>query len=137
MLSSQAVRSLSLFLPLLSHTDEMIPDWMNEGGQSSTGQLLDFMIDTHPASSQLKSLAKEKGMNHFALLEELLHEMAGEKGAPFLSYLTKDYYLYPDLHGTSLSELARIQTDEMFKCRQSIPPRRSPDERNANRPIPR
>lgn len=74
---------------------------MNEGGQSSTGQLLDFMIDTHPAAGKLKALAKEKGMNHFALLTELLKNLALEKKAPFIAYLTKDYYLYPDLHGTS------------------------------------
>ncbi|KAM0746318.1 Pentulose kinase [Meredithblackwellia eburnea MCA 4105] len=73
--------------------------WMNEGGQSSTGQLLDFMIDTHPASAKLKALAKEKGTNHFSLLTEILNDMAKERKVPFLSYLTKDYYLYPDLHG--------------------------------------
>ncbi|KAI5475847.1 protein of carbohydrate kinase, FGGY type family [Pseudohyphozyma bogoriensis] len=73
--------------------------WMNEGGQSSTGQLLDFMIDTHPASTRLKELAKEKGTNHFSLLTEILEEMAKEQKAPFLSYLTKNIQLYPDLHG--------------------------------------
>lgn len=74
-------------------------DWMNEGGQSSTGQLLDFMIDTHPASNSLRAMAKEKGTNHFSLLAEILKSMAKEKDVPFLSQLTKDYYLYPDLHG--------------------------------------
>lgn len=72
---------------------------MNEGGQSSTGQLLDFMIDSHPASDRLKALAKEQGTNHFSLLTEILNKMALDRKAPFLSYLTKDYYLYPDLHG--------------------------------------
>lgn len=72
---------------------------MNEGGQSSTGQLLDFMIDTHPASARLKQLAKEKGTNHFSLLTEILRDMAKEKKVPFMSYLTKDIQLYPDLHG--------------------------------------
>ncbi|KAM0789063.1 hypothetical protein ACM66B_003126 [Microbotryomycetes sp. NB124-2] len=73
--------------------------WMNEGGQSSTGQLLDFMIDTHPASARLKQMAKEKGTNHFSLLAEILTNMAKERGVPFMSYLTKDITLYPDLHG--------------------------------------
>ncbi|GAA6056062.1 hypothetical protein JCM3770_007006 [Rhodotorula araucariae] len=73
--------------------------WMNEGGQSSTGQLLDFMVDTHPASAKLKQMAEEKGTNHFALLTELLDEMVKEKKAPFMSYLTRDMHLYPDLHG--------------------------------------
>ncbi|POY73768.1 hypothetical protein BMF94_3306 [Rhodotorula taiwanensis] len=73
--------------------------WMNEGGQSSTGQLLDFMVDTHPASERLKQMAKEQGTNHFALLTDILDRMVKEKGAPFMSYLTRDMYLYPDLHG--------------------------------------
>ncbi|ORY78921.1 hypothetical protein BCR35DRAFT_304954 [Leucosporidium creatinivorum] len=73
--------------------------WMNEGGQSSTGQLLDFMIDTHPASAKLKQLAKEQGTNHFSLLTEILQKLAKERKVPFLSYLTKDIQLYPDLHG--------------------------------------
>lgn len=72
---------------------------MNEGGQSSTGQLLDFMIDTHPASAKLKQLAKEQGTNHFSLLTEILQNMAKERNVPFMSYLTKDIQLYPDLHG--------------------------------------
>jgi ribulose kinase len=75
--------------------------WMNEGGQSSTGQLLDFMVDTHPASGKLKEMAKERGINHFELLTKLLEEMVKEKKAPFMSYLTRDLYLYPDLHGSS------------------------------------
>lgn len=72
---------------------------MNEGGQSSTGQLLDFMIDTHPASAKVKQMAKEKGTNHFSLLADILKDMAKERNVPFLSYLTKDITLYPDLHG--------------------------------------
>ncbi|KAK4698513.1 D-ribulokinase, partial [Phenoliferia sp. Uapishka_3] len=73
--------------------------WMNEGGQSSTGQLLDFMVDTHPAAEKLKALAKEKGTNHFSLLTEILTNMAKDRKVPFVSLLTKDLYLYPDLHG--------------------------------------
>ncbi|GAA5859802.1 hypothetical protein JCM8547_007034 [Rhodosporidiobolus lusitaniae] len=87
--------------------------WMNEGGQSSTGQLLDFMVDTHPASEKLKQLAKEKGTNHFALLTELLEEMVKEKKAPFMSYLTRDMYLYPDLHGNR-SPLADVDMRGML-----------------------
>ncbi|GAA5994564.1 FGGY-family carbohydrate kinase [Rhodotorula paludigena] len=92
----------------------LFPDyWMNEGGQSSTGQLLDFMIDTHPASAKLKQMAKEKGTNHFALLTEILDEMVKEKGAPFMSYLTRDMYLYPDLHGNR-SPLADVDMRGML-----------------------
>ncbi|EFP87568.2 hypothetical protein PGTUg99_018151 [Puccinia graminis f. sp. tritici] len=73
--------------------------WMNEGGQSSTGQLLDFIIDTHPAVNKVKELAQAKGVNHFVFLNDTLKQAQQDKKAPFLTYLTKDYYLYPDLHG--------------------------------------
>jgi FGGY-family pentulose kinase len=91
--------SRHLFAPKADLGAAFLADWMNEGGQSSTGQLLDFMIDTHPASAKLKQLAKEQGTNHFSLLTEILKKMAKDRKVPFMSYLTKDIQLYPDLHG--------------------------------------
>ncbi|PWN32075.1 Pentulose kinase [Meira miltonrushii] len=73
--------------------------WMNEGGQSSTGQLIDFIIDTHPASERLKGLAQEKGTSIFALLHGILDDLSKERNAPTLSHLTHDLTIYPDLHG--------------------------------------
>lgn len=72
---------------------------MNEGGQSSTGQLLDFMLETHPAWPRLLEQSKAKGINHFILLGQLLEELQKEQDAPFLTYLTKGLHIYPDLHG--------------------------------------
>src|SRR6186713_2860090 len=94
----------------------MMTVWMNEGGQSSTGQLLvrtlvnssqmypdatvqDFMIDTHVASDKLKAMAKEQGTNHFALLGQIVDKLVKESKAPFISYLIRNINLYPDLHG--------------------------------------
>lgn len=94
---------------------------MNEGGQSSTGQLLDFMIDTHPASAKLKALAKEKGTNHFSLLTDILNDLAKERGAPFLSYLTKDYYLYPDLHGSSFTPRSLVLYSRGLNAQETGP----------------
>jgi len=73
--------------------------WMNEGGQSSTGQLLDFMLETHPAWPKLLEMSKQKGINHFVLLNDLLDEQMKETNAPFLTALTKNLHIYPDLHG--------------------------------------
>ncbi|KPV72219.1 uncharacterized protein RHOBADRAFT_39660 [Rhodotorula graminis WP1] len=87
--------------------------WMNEGGQSSTGQLLDFMVDTHPAADKLKQMAAERGTNHFALLTELLEQMVVDKKAPFMSYLTRDMHVYPDLHGNR-SPLADVDMRGML-----------------------
>ena len=75
---------------------------MNEGGQSSTGQLLDFMVETHPAFPRLKELAAEQETHHFVVLGKLLESMSREQKAPFLPWLTKNLFLYPDLHGERL-----------------------------------
>lgn len=43
--------------------DAVFPGWwMNEGGQSSTGQLIDFVLKTHPAYPKLKQTADTKGI---------------------------------------------------------------------------
>lgn len=36
---------------------------MNEGGQSSTGQLIDFMITTHAAYPKLLERAEKEGVS--------------------------------------------------------------------------
>ncbi|KIK65750.1 hypothetical protein GYMLUDRAFT_39265 [Collybiopsis luxurians FD-317 M1] len=73
--------------------------WMNEGGQSSTGQLIDFMIKTHPAYPRLQKLAEDQQSNIFNVLQELLQKMKKESGVESLTELTKDMHFYPDLHG--------------------------------------
>lgn len=90
--------------------------WMNEGGQSSTGQLIDFVMSTHPAYPKLLDESKRTGKNTFVLLGERLDRMRREKGLetastsplslrpsrwPWLTWvtaqLTKDLHFYPDL----------------------------------------
>lgn len=72
---------------------------MNEGGQSSTGQLLDFIVETHPAFEKLKELSTQQKKHHFVILAETLARLAEEQKAPFLPYLTRNLFIYPDLHG--------------------------------------
>ncbi|WRT64772.1 uncharacterized protein IL334_001706 [Kwoniella shivajii] len=97
------------------YRDAVFPGlWMNEGGQSSTGQLIDFMMQTHPAYPKLVELSKKSGKSTFELLGDRLDEMMKEKGVPTLTHLTKDLHFYPDLptvlkpngsHGTVLTQL--------------------------------
>lgn len=54
---------------------------MNEGGQSSTGQLIDFMVTTHPAYAKLQEKVKETGKNMFEILGDTLEDLRREKGA--------------------------------------------------------
>ncbi|CAK5262634.1 unnamed protein product [Mycena citricolor] len=68
--------------------------WMNEGGQSSTGQLIDFILTTHPAYAATKA----KG-NVFALLEEELDRLCQAEGAESITELIRGAWMYPDFHG--------------------------------------
>ncbi|KAK7696484.1 hypothetical protein QCA50_001141 [Cerrena zonata] len=73
--------------------------WMNEGGQSSTGQLIDFMIKTHPAFSELEQIAKEKDTSIHDILHRELEKLKVENEVETFTELTKDMHFYPDLHG--------------------------------------
>ncbi|KAH9843764.1 uncharacterized protein C8Q71DRAFT_729989 [Rhodofomes roseus] len=73
--------------------------WMNEGGQSSTGQLIDFMIRTHPAYPKLQELAEEQKTSIHEVLANQLNELCKEEGVATWTELTKDMHFYPDLHG--------------------------------------
>lgn len=99
----------------------MVPSfWLNEGGQSATGKLLDHVIDTHPATPGiLKSLAGNKWVSWKDIdamrellyilspnfrhiqqyLSELLNVMTEQKNLQNVSYLTKDIHVWPDFHG--------------------------------------
>ncbi|KIM42840.1 hypothetical protein M413DRAFT_444492 [Hebeloma cylindrosporum] len=73
--------------------------WMNEGGQSSTGQLIDFILTNHPAYPELVKIGKEKQKNIHAILQDILDSLQAEQGLESLLELTKDLHMYPDLHG--------------------------------------
>jgi len=73
--------------------------WMNEGGQSSTGQLIDFIITTHPAYQELVKLGQEQKKNIYTVLEERLEKIRLENGVESLTELIKDLHVYPDFHG--------------------------------------
>lgn len=63
------------------YRDAVFPGlWMNEGGQSSTGQLIDFVMSTHPAYPKLLAESEKTGKNPFTLLGERLDRMRFEKG---------------------------------------------------------
>ncbi|KAF7330797.1 Pentulose kinase [Mycena venus] len=73
--------------------------WMNEGGQSSTGQLIDFVLTTHPAYTELQERGKAQGKNIFVVLQDLLDKLRADEGVDSLAELLKDVHMYPDFHG--------------------------------------
>lgn len=82
------------------YRDVLIPDyWLAEGGQSASGELLRFVLDTHPAYNQAISTAETYNRNIYDFLNERLREMQEEQGAPAVSYLGRHFFFYGDLWG--------------------------------------
>ncbi|WP_034916174.1 FGGY-family carbohydrate kinase [Erwinia sp. 9145] len=75
-----------------------LPDfWLNEGGQSATGALIDHIIQSHPCYSALREQGKSQGKTIYEMLNDLLRKMAGEPEN--IAFLTKDIHMLPYFHG--------------------------------------
>lgn len=70
-----------------------------EGGQSSTGQLIDFIVNTHPALEDVQSKSAELGQNIYAFLSQHLVTLQKQQGLKHLEELTRHLHIYPDFHG--------------------------------------
>lgn len=87
------------------YKNAVFPDfWMNEGGQSSTGQLIDFVLETHPAYAALKTDAREQQRSVYDLLHETLAAQMAARQLPVTSpssyvLLVKHMHMYPDFYG--------------------------------------
>jgi len=76
----------------------MLPGlWLNEGGQSATGSLVDHIILTHAAYPALAEEAQRRGATIYQLLNERLDVLA--VGLPFPAALTESLHVMPDFHG--------------------------------------
>lgn len=76
----------------------MIPGlWLNEGGQSATGSLIDHVILTHAAYPAMAEAAAQAGITIYQLLNERLATLA--QGHPFPAALTQSLHVMPDFHG--------------------------------------
>lgn len=62
-------------------------------------QLIDFMIDSHPASAALKAECASAGTSVFEALHVQLDAQRRAAGVAHDSFLTTHLHLYPDLHG--------------------------------------
>jgi FGGY-family pentulose kinase len=78
----------------------LLPDmWCAEGGQSSTGQLIDHILNKHPAIDDAKQMAKERDMNIYAFLNTFLEEKKQKHNCKYLEDLVTQLHIYPDFHG--------------------------------------
>ncbi|XP_070195843.1 FGGY carbohydrate kinase domain-containing protein-like isoform X2 [Littorina saxatilis] len=72
--------------------------WCNEGGQSATGKLIDFIVESHAAYASAKENAKQKKVHLYQYLNTVLEDKAAGQSIP-VCQLTSDLHVYPDFHG--------------------------------------
>lgn len=78
----------------------MIPGlWLNEGGQSATGALIDHVIFSSSHAENLKKMAAEQNRTVYNLLNDRLIQMAEEKHLDDVGYLTQNLHVLPYFHG--------------------------------------
>lgn len=70
-----------------------------EGGQSSTGQLIDFIVNTHPALEDAQTKSAKVGQNIYTFLSQHLVTLQNQQGLKHLEDLTRHLHIYPDFHG--------------------------------------
>ena len=76
----------------------MIPDlWLNEGGQSATGALIDHVIFSHARSAELRAEAKAQDCTLYELLNDRLDALA--TSVEFPAALTNTLHVLPYFHG--------------------------------------
>ncbi|MBH2887425.1 FGGY-family carbohydrate kinase [Serratia marcescens] len=71
--------------------------WLNDGGQSATGALIDHVIQSHPCYQELLAQAKTQGQTIYEVLNAILRRMAGEPEN--IAFLTQDIHMLPYFHG--------------------------------------
>ena len=75
----------------------MVPGlWLNEGGQSATGALIDHVIFNHGATETASKASAEAGISIYEFLNNRLSELAGDSS---LDQLTGSLHICPYFHG--------------------------------------
>ncbi|MBC8434706.1 MAG: FGGY-family carbohydrate kinase [Verrucomicrobia bacterium] len=75
----------------------MVPEmWLNEGGQSAVGSLIDHVVYKHAAYPEAQQLADAEGVFIFQYLNQHLERLAGQGN---LSELTRKLHVCPYFHG--------------------------------------
>lgn len=76
----------------------MVPGmWLNEGGQTTTGALIDHIIFSHALGQEARSLAESQGKSIYEFLNDRLDNLAS--GLDFPALLTKSRHTLPYFHG--------------------------------------
>ncbi|XP_028833177.1 FGGY carbohydrate kinase domain-containing protein [Denticeps clupeoides] len=95
-----AISRQALFVPGVwgPYQSAMVPGfWLNEGGQSATGKLIDHIVKSHPAHTAVQERAEKSGEGLYSFLNHHLETMATDPTLPDL--LTSNLHVWPDFHG--------------------------------------
>ncbi|XP_016103351.1 FGGY carbohydrate kinase domain-containing protein [Sinocyclocheilus grahami] len=95
-----AVSTQPLFVPGVwgPYLSAMLPGlWLNEGGQSATGRLVEHVVRGHAAYRQLEEQAERSGKQVYSYLNTHLEGMSAD--AAQLEQLTARLHVWPDFHG--------------------------------------
>ena len=77
----------------------MVPSlYLNEGGQSAAGALIDHVIESHAAFTELKGAAEAHGESNVAFLNRRLSDLAKQQGKA-VAMLAADLHVTPDYAG--------------------------------------
>ncbi len=75
----------------------MVPGlWLNEGGQSATGALVDHVISNHGAAAEAREMAKAQGISIYEFLNARLSALAESAD---VASLTHELHVCPYFHG--------------------------------------
>ncbi len=78
----------------------MIPDmWLNEGGQSATGALIDHVIFSSSAASEVSQIAEKENKSVYQVLNSRLVELAKDQNLEYYGELTRRFHVLPYFHG--------------------------------------
>lgn len=78
----------------------MVPDyWLNEGGQSATGSLLDFVVKTHAQYPAALKEAKAKDQSIYEFLNARVDDLAARERVKTRAELTRKLHMLPYFHG--------------------------------------
>ncbi|KAL0966274.1 hypothetical protein UPYG_G00293240 [Umbra pygmaea] len=96
-----AISQGPLFVPGVwgPYLSAMVPElWLNEGGQSATGRLIDLVVKGHAAYPELQEQAVKSGEHVYSYLNRHLSSMSKDPGVP-LDILASSLHVWPDFHG--------------------------------------
>ncbi|XP_050305456.1 FGGY carbohydrate kinase domain-containing protein-like isoform X2 [Anthonomus grandis grandis] len=78
--------------------DCVLPNkWLNHAGQTTAESILEYIIDTHPASAEIRKQIAEMHIHKY--LNKILKTIAQKKNLTARTFLTRYVHVLPDING--------------------------------------